>query len=193
MPDQRPDAVMAALERVQAGDPAAQEELVGLVYDELRRVAAGLMRGERADHTLQPTALVHEAVARLIDQGALQQAANRRAFFGAAARAMRQVLVDHARQHGAQKRGGDQQRQALDEGLAFTAGPDVDVLALHEGLERLAALHERQARVVELHYFGGFTVPEVADLLGASVSLVEGDLRKARAFLRARLGQDGGP
>jgi DNA-directed RNA polymerase specialized sigma24 family protein len=149
------EEVTTVLRDARAGGAGAQDRLVGLVYGELRRMAAGMMSRERADHTLQPTALVHEALVRMLDQDALRQAPNRRWLFAAAARAMRQVL------------------------------------AVHEGLEKLAELNERQAKVVEMRFFGGFSVEEVAEALGASVSLVEGDFRKARAFLKARLDQEG--
>src|SRR5262245_1631592 len=179
--------VTTLLGEVRAGKQDAVPQLIGLVYDELRRVAGGLLQRERKDHTLQPTALLHEAFLKLLTPDAAVPAQDRRVFFGAAARAMRQVLVDHARRRRADKRVEGKQRQPLDDALQHYQQQQVDVLALHEALEQLASLHERQARIVEMRYFGGFTVPEIADLLEVSVSLVESDFRKASAFLRSRL------
>ena len=179
--------VTTLLEEIRAGDSGARDQLVALVYDELRRLGGGLLRRERPGHTLQPTALVHEAVVRLFRPDALSAAQGRAQFLAAAARAMRQVLVDHARRRAAEKRVEGQMREPLDETLQFFAAQNLDILAVHEVLEPLAALHERQARIIELRFFGGFTVPEVAELLGVSVSLVESDVRKASAFLRSRL------
>jgi RNA polymerase sigma factor (TIGR02999 family) len=180
--------VTTILGEMRAGKPEATGRLLALVYDELRAVAAGLMRQERPDHTLQPTALLHEAFVKLLDGDFLKRVEDRRLFFGAAVRAMRQVLVDHARRRGAAKRVEGRKREPLDEAMRFFEEQRLDVLALHEALDELAGLHERQARVVELRFFGGFTVAEIADLLDVSVSLVEGDFRKASAFLRGRLG-----
>jgi RNA polymerase sigma factor (TIGR02999 family) len=182
--------VTTLLGEVRAGKSDAVERLVAVVYGELRNVAAGLMRQERPDHTLQPTALLNEALGRLLTADLQALAQDRRVFFGAAVRAMRQVLVDHARRRGADKRAEGRKREPLDETLRCFETRNVDVLAVHEALEQLSALHERQGRVVEMRFFGGFTVPEIADLLGVSVSLVEGDFRKASAFLRGRLPRD---
>jgi RNA polymerase sigma-70 factor, ECF subfamily len=190
MNEPAPSEATALLRDAQSGSETARDRLFSLVYDELREAAGRLMGRERADHTLQPTALVNEALVRLLDQDALRQAGSRSYFFAAASRAMRQVLVDHARSRAASKRGGGRGRVPLDETLAWMEAQKLDVLDLHEGLERLAALNERQARVVEMRFFGGFTVEEVAEALGVSVSLVEGDMRKASAFLRARLAGD---
>ena len=183
--------VTTVLDEIRAGNADARGRLVELVYAELRRVAAGLMRRERADHTLEPTALVHEAFVRLFDQNALEQARSRRYFFAAAARAMRQVLVDHARGRAADKRQAAGARVPLDETLEHFERRDLDVLALHEALEHLAGLNERQAQVIELRFFGGFTVAEVAELLDVSVSSVESDFRRASAYLRGRLAVGG--
>jgi RNA polymerase sigma-70 factor, ECF subfamily len=185
------DEVTTVLGAIRAGDAAAQNRLLELVYDELRQLAAGYMRQERIDHTLQPTALIHEAFVRLIDQDVLHRAANRRHFFAAAARAMRQVLVDCARQRKASKRQGHMQRSPFDETIASFEDRNLDLLALHDVLKQLTALHERQGRVIELRFFGGCTVPEIAELLDVSVSLVESDYRKAQAFLRSRLAEPG--
>jgi RNA polymerase sigma factor (TIGR02999 family) len=189
--DERPhQEVTTLLDQIRAGNPAARNQLIELIYSELRRLAAGLMRRERTGHTLQPTALVHEAVLRLLQPAALEQAQNRSHFLAAAARAMRQVLVDHARQRAADKRGGGREALPLDDALDDFARQNLDLLAVHEALTQLAALHERQAQVIELRFFGGYTVEEIADLLHVSVGTVEGDFRKASAFLRGQLRED---
>ncbi len=180
--------VTTALDRVRAGDTDAPNRLAGLVYDELRRIAAGLMKRERGSHTLQPTALVNEAFLRLVDAKTLEKAPNRAYFFAAAARAMRQVLVDHARQRGAQKRGGTRDRVPLDEVVeALEQGQRLDLLALHDALDSLGKLNARQAQVVELRFFGGHTMEEIAEQFGISLSTIESDFRKASAFLRGVL------
>jgi RNA polymerase sigma factor (TIGR02999 family) len=183
--------VTTLLDQVRAGRPDAQEKLVEVVYQELRRLAAGLMRRERPGHTLQPTGLVHEALLRLLRPDALGGAQNRAQFLAAAARAMRRVLVDHARRRAADKRGGGQAPLLLDEALDYFAEQRLDLLELHEALDRLAGLHARQAQVVELRFFGGYTVEEIAEQLQVSVSTVESDFRKATAFLRSRLAEEG--
>jgi RNA polymerase sigma factor (TIGR02999 family) len=190
MSDDRQREVTTLLEEVRAGSPGAGDKLVALVYEELRRLAAGLMRRERRGHTLQPTALVHEAVVRLLRPEALAGARDRAQFLAAAARAMRRVLVDHARQRAADKRGGGRERQPLDEVLDYFAEQRLDLLALHEALDHLAGLHKRQSEVVELRFFGGYTVEEIAEHLQVSVSTVESDFRKATAYLRGRLSEE---
>jgi RNA polymerase sigma factor (TIGR02999 family) len=165
----------------------ALEYLVPLVYDDLRRLAAGYMQGEPAGHALQPTALVHEAYLRLIDQRQVQWR-NRAHFFGVAAGMMRRILVDHARGRLADKRGGGWERVTLvgDEVAAAGSG-GVDVLALHEALERLAAFDPRQERIVELRYFGGLTIEEAAEVIGISAATVVREWTIAKAWLRADL------
>jgi RNA polymerase sigma factor (TIGR02999 family) len=164
----------------------AANQLMPVVYNELRALAYRYFRDERPNHTLQPTALVHEAYLRLVDQTQVDWK-GRAHFFGIAARAMRRVLVDYARERKRQKRGGDRQRLPLDSNLVPTDLPDSDVLALHEGIERLAALDERQARVVELRFFGGLSIEEVAAVLDTSKRTIEGDWTHAKAWLRAEL------
>jgi RNA polymerase sigma factor (TIGR02999 family) len=187
MSDDWTSEITLALQAAGQGQREAADRLVALVYDELRQVAAGLMKQERVEHTLQPTALVNEAFARIMDQDALKQATNRRYFFAAAARAMRQVLVDHARQRAADKRQGQRQRVPFEETLQHFEDQRLELLALNEALEELGRLNPRQAQIIDMRFFGGFTVPEVAELLSVSVSLVESDYRLARAFLRSRL------
>jgi len=177
--------VTAILQEWREGSPEALERLMGIVYAELRRLAAHYLSRERTGHTLQPTALVHEAYVRLIDQRVPWQ--GRTHFFGVAAQMMRRVLVDHARSRQAEKRGGDGERVTLSaaEGLAQT--PGIDLLALDAALEKLGALDERQARIVELRYFGGLTNEETALAIGVSAATVKREWTLARAWLKREL------
>jgi RNA polymerase sigma factor (TIGR02999 family) len=168
------------------GDTAARDELFVVVYAELRRLAGGYMCRERADHTLQPTALVHEAFLGLTN-GVPVSWTDRSHFFRLAARAMRRVLVDHGRGVGAAKRGFGRKNQLLDEEVVIP-GIDFEVLALDEALTRLGTLDERLLQVVELRYFAGLGVEEVAELLEVSSRTVKRDWRSARAWLLAELG-----
>lgn len=179
------------LARWARGDVEAKEPLLAVVYDELRRLAGSLLRGERAGHSLQPTELVHEVYLKL-DASALPDFEDRRHFFGIAARAMRQLLVDHALANARQKR--------LDPGLKLplelaentpTPGGDEEVLAVHEALDWLAAGHPRYAKVVELRYFGGFSLEETAAILGIGRATAARDWALARALLQERMGRDG--
>jgi RNA polymerase sigma factor (TIGR02999 family) len=169
------------------GEPAALDALLPLVYEELRRLAGKRMRGGRGSDTLQPTALVHEAFLRLAGQSIDWQ--DRGHFFAVASRAMRMVAVDHWRAHGALKRGGDQPRQPLEEGEAAGAvePPSIDLIALDGALSRLEQMNPQQARVVELRYFGGLSLEEIAEALDRSRSSVFRDWRAARAWLYAEL------
>jgi len=177
--------ITALLRAWRGGDDGALEELTPLVYDELRRLARAQMRREAAEHTLQPTGLVHEAYLRLV--GADLEWQDRHHFLSVAARAMRRVLIDHARRKGAERRGGDAVRVTLSSVPDVASGETVDVLALHEALERLESYDARQARTVEFHFFGGLTQPEIAQVTGLSLATVERDLRHARAWLRREL------
>jgi RNA polymerase sigma-70 factor, ECF subfamily len=171
---------------VSHGNRDAEAALMTQVYDELRRLARKYMRAERVNHTLQPTALVNEAYLRLIGEpGASWQ--NRAHFFAAAAQLMRHILVDHARARTAGKRGGLQNQVTLDEGLVSAEARSIDVLALHEVLEKLAKLDARQARVVELHSFGGLTYEEIAYVLDVSDRTVKREWETARAWLKLEL------
>ncbi len=176
------------LGRARAGDERARGELIALIYDELRRVASRLMHRERIDHTLSPTAVVHEAVIRLLGEAVFERAADRGSVFAAATRAMREVLIDHARRRAAGRRGGGRRRVALDAAVDYFEGQRLDVVAVHEALDRLAELDGRQAQVMTLRYFGGMTVAEVSTTLGVSVTTIEQDWRLARAWLAGRLG-----
>jgi RNA polymerase sigma factor (TIGR02999 family) len=178
----------AILDAARSGGADARERLVRAIYAELRRTAGVLMRHEQPGHTLQPSALVHEALLRLLDGDALADVPNRPCLFAAAAQAMRQVLVDHARRCQTRKRDGNRVRVPLDRVLAGFDEQGFDVIALHEALEGLAQARPRPARVVDLRFFGGLTVPKVAAMLDVSDTTVEAHWRFARAWLRDRLG-----
>jgi RNA polymerase sigma factor (TIGR02999 family) len=172
-----------------AGDASAR--LAEALYPELRQLAAALMRRERRDHTLQPTALVGEAFLRLVDQSRIDWK-DRTHFLGIAARVMRQILVDHARRHGAAKRGAGVQLITLDDNLSGSAGP-VELLLVNDVLDRFALLDQRGARVVELRVFGGLTMDEIADTLGVSRRTVDNDWAVARMWLARELSGSGSP
>jgi RNA polymerase sigma-70 factor (ECF subfamily) len=179
-------SITALLVRLSEGNREVEERPIPQVYDELRRLAGYYMRRERGDHTLQPTALVHEAYVRLVQQPHVPWQ-NRAHFYATASKIMRRILVDHARTRKADKRGGIQQQVPLDEGMLLTPGHTVDLLALNEVLERLAALDPRQARVVELHFFGGLTFEEMAFVLNLSERTVKSEWSMARAWLKGEL------
>jgi len=180
-----PEEVTRLLDEMRAGDEAAADRLLPVVYDELRARARYYLRSGRPGDTLQPTALVHEAYLKLAGQP--DEWESRTHFYAVAAMAMRQIMIDHARYHAREKRGGDAARVTLADVAAPVSGPDVDALALAEALERLAALSERQARIVEMRYFAGLTVDEVAEALGVSRRTVEADWTFAKAWLKAEL------
>jgi RNA polymerase sigma-70 factor (ECF subfamily) len=183
----QPGRVTILLDRASSGDAAATEELFPLVYDELRTLAASFLAHEKAGHTLQPTALVNEAYMRLVGPGDVTWD-SRAHFFGAAARAIRRILTDHARSRGRQKRGGGAGRVPLEDAALVTDGPNLDLLSLDEALTRLSVLDAQKARVVELRFFGGLTEEETARALAVSVSTVTRDWRFARAWLRREMG-----
>ena len=184
---QSPEGITQLLIDWGKGDPAALERLMPLVYSELRRLASNYLRRERAEHTLQPTALVNEAYLKLVDQrNAGWQ--NRAHFFGIAAQLMRRILVDHARQRQAVKRGGlDQQRLSITSAEAVVKQPEIDLLALNEALDELARMDQQQGRIVELKFFAGLSIEETAEVLGISHATVERDWKMARAWLRRQL------
>lgn len=177
-----PAAITDLLSRARGGQSAALDELVPAVYAELRRIAGRYMRRERPGQSLQATALVHEAYLRLLKDEDLSFE-NRAHFLGIAARAMRQILVEHARARGADKRGGERRRITLNEAVASDQPADVDLLALDQALERLAARSADQARIVELRFFGGLTNEEAASALGVSPATVKRAWAVARAWL----------
>lgn len=181
-----PGAVTALLQRVRGGDAAAEEQLIPLVYEELRRAAEYLLRREQAGHTLQPTDLVHEGYLKLLG-GEAGDARSRRHFIAIAARAMRQVLVDHARRRGAAKRGAGYVEVRV---TNADAGMDVDLaelIALDDALERLGKRNPRLPRVVELRFYAGLTDDEIADVLGVTSRTVQRDWATARAWLYKEL------
>lgn len=171
------------------GDEGARERLLPFVYEELRRLAALYMSGERRDHTLQPTALVHEAYLRLVDQRRVDWK-NRAQFVGVAATMMRRILLNHARDRGVAKRGGDLKRVTLTLAVEPFGRSPLDVIALHEALDRLAAIDARKAQIVELKFFGGLTTAEIGEVLQLSHATVERDWSFARAWLYDALSPD---
>jgi RNA polymerase sigma factor (TIGR02999 family) len=184
---QSPEGITQLLIDWGKGDQAALEKLMPLVYSELRRLASNYLRRERAEHTLQPTALVNEAYLKLVDQRNARWQ-NRAHFFGIAAQLMRRILVDHARQRQAVKRGGmDQHRLSITSAEAVVKQPEIDLLALNEALDELAQMDRQQSRIVELKFFGGLSIEETAEVLGISHATVERDWKLARAWLRRQL------
>ncbi len=173
-------------------DHSAMDHLVPAVYDELRGLAGRYLQDERSNHTLQPTALVHEAYLKLVDQ-TRADLQGRTHFFALAAGAMRRILVDHARKHRAQKRGGDRHRITLDEGLVADSRRQEDVLALEEALVKLAQLDPRQAQMVEQRFFGGLSVAETAIVLGMSKRSAEREWTMIRSWLRRELAENETP
>jgi RNA polymerase sigma factor (TIGR02999 family) len=178
--------VTQILHAVSGGDKDAPARLLPLVYAELRRLAGHYLRQERPDHTLQPTALVHEAYLKLIDQSRVDWQ-NRAHFIGIAAQSMRRILVDHARSHRASKRGGFQQKLALDDAVDYSQPRDIDLVALDDALNLLAEFDQRQSRIVELRFFGGLTIEETAEALGVSPATVKVDWSMAKAWLRREI------
>lgn len=164
------------------GDREAADKLMLLVYNELRRLAASYISRQRSDHTLQPTALVHEAYMKLVDLSHVDWQ-DRAHFFAVAARTMRHILVDHARAVAADKRGGAAHKIALDDAISFSDQPDIDLLLLNEALNQLALQDEQQSRIVEMRFFGGLTVEETAAVLKISPATVKREWSTARAWL----------
>jgi RNA polymerase sigma factor (TIGR02999 family) len=186
-----PKTVTDALNGVARGDEKALHLLLPVVYREMKRLAAGYLKAERPGHTLQPTALAHEAYLRLVGRDRIQWQ-NRAHFLGVAARAMREILVDHARRRRAQKRGGGQQPVTmLDDALLVDRGRSIEFDDLDHALNDLARLRERQAHVVELRYFGGLSIEETAEVLGVSPATVKREWATARAWLYRELSGSG--
>ena len=169
-----------------SGDKAALDALIPLVYDELRRLAASYLRRKAGPHTIQATALVHEAYVRLADQSSISME-NRAQFYGLAAKVMRDILVDHARRRHAAKRGGDQLRLSLTEAERFGHKPEVELIALDDALKVLAATNPQHSRVVELRFFGGLTIEETSQVMSLSHATTERHWSFARAWLRREL------
>lgn len=190
MPTEIQTEITQLLGRVEAGDDSARDQLLVAAYDELHAQAERLMQGERREHTLQPTALVHEAALRMLDAASLARIQNRKHFYWAMSRAMRQVLVDHARARGAQRRGGEYKRVPLDYALKqLEETGEVDLIALDDVLTRLDALNARMHNIVMLRFFGGLEVSEVAQQLDVSESTVKKDWQFARAWLKTQLAE----
>ena len=178
--------VTQVLRELSEGEESAPERLMPLVYDELRKLAAGYLKGERTDHTLQATALVHEAYIRLVDWKSVSWE-NRAHFFALAAQVMRRILVDHARAKKAEKRGGAMTKLALQEAVSFARQSEVDLLALDESLTALAEFDPVQSKVVELRFFGGLTIDETAEVMGIAPATVKREWAMAKAWLHQRL------
>ena len=181
-----PGDLTVLLRRLKEGDRAAESEFAVEVYDELRRLAGRYMRNERNNHTLQPTALVHEAYLRLVDQTRVNWQ-NRAHFFGVAAQIMRRLLVDHARKHNAEKRGQDFQKLSLDENIDRAVERSSELIALDDALRAFAEFDQQKARMVELRYFGGLSIEETADVLGVTPTTIKRHWRFAKAWLHGEM------
>jgi RNA polymerase sigma factor (TIGR02999 family) len=179
------------LSAIDQGDPHAAGQLLPLVYDELRKLAAQKMAQEKPGHTLQPTALVHEAYLRLVDVPRAQHWNSRGHFFAAAAEAMRRILVEHARHNQSLKAGGGRRRVELAD-VATAEGPGDDLLALHEALGKLEKKDKRKAELVKLRFFAGLTIEQAAGVLGVSTSTADNDWAYARSWLRLEIGGEAG-
>ena len=190
MPSSSPQDVTRLLVQLTDGNREVLDELLPLIYRELRRLAAHYLRRERRDHTLQATALVHEAYMRLVDQTQVQWQ-NRAHFFGVAAQMMRRILVDHARKYHASKRGSGAEKLSLDDISPLATKTDMDLVHLDEALTRLAELDPQQSRIVELKYFGGLTIEEIAEVIGVSPATVKREWATAKAWLFRELSSEG--
>ena len=184
-----PGQVSALLVDLQKGDPAAASHLLPIIYGELRRLAAYYMRGEKPGQTIQPTELVHEAYLRLVGQERIEWQ-GRSHFFAMAATSMRRILVDRARKKMAEKHGGREEKVQLDEALVYSPGKSKDIVSLDEALNRLEKMSPRQSRVVELRFFGGLEMEEIAKIEGVSVRTVKQDWSLARAWLHRDIAKE---
>jgi RNA polymerase sigma factor (TIGR02999 family) len=189
VPEPPSQPVSTLLGKWRAGDHEALQALIPLVYDELRRIAQHHLRKERQDHTLQSTALVHEAYLRLIKQGPAE-VENRAHFLGVASQLMRQILVDHARAHRAAKRGGGLKIE-LQDAMALQNAQDVDLIALDNALNELARLDPQQSRIVEMRFFAGLSIEDTAEVIGVSRTTVKREWATARAWLLREMGRGG--
>ena len=184
-----PEQISRLLEDWGQGNQEARDALIPLVYDELRRLARRYLRRERPDHTFQSAALVHEAYLRMAQQDAAPLN-NRAHFFAVAAQLMRHILVDHARNRQAAKRGGGEAKLTLDTGIALPSKPEIDLVALDDALTRLAELDPRQSRIIEMRFFGGLSIEETAAVLDVSLATVKREWSSARAWMRRELSKD---
>ena len=185
IPESEIQEVTRLLQSLNAGNRDAVDALVPLVYAELRKLAAHYLKRERGEHTLQPTALVHEAFLRLVEQETAWQ--NRTHFFAMAANLMRRILVDYARGHQAEKRGGAAEKISLEDAFVFVKEKPAEMIALDEALEELAKIDPRRSRVVELKFFGGLKHEEIAEVLGVHVNTILRDWNLARAWLKTQM------
>ena len=183
---QPPQSITQLLVKWSDGDKAALDELMPIVYETLRKLAAGYLRRERRNHSLQPTALVHEAYVRLVDQQTADWQ-NRAQFFGMASKLMRHILVDYARERMAAKRGGEQLRLSLTKADRIGRKSNVELMALNDALNELAEVKPSHARIIEMRFFGGLTIEETALAMGISHTTVERDWSFARAWLRREM------
>jgi RNA polymerase sigma-70 factor, ECF subfamily len=183
--DEQTVEVTRLLTALSEGQAGVADQLIPLVYNELRRLAGSYLQNEREGHTLQPTALVHEAFLKLVDQNVEWQ--NRQHFFAMAAKLMRRILVDYARAHKAEKRGGEEVKISLEEAFVFARERPQEMIALDEALETLAGLDSRRSQVVELKFFGGLNNEEIATVLGVHSNTVLRDWNLARAWLKTQL------
>ena len=181
--------VTVLLEKINNGDDSAPEKLLPVVYDELRKLAAGYLKNERPGHTLQATALVHEAYIRLVDWERVSWQ-KRAHFFAVAAQVMRNILVDHARRKRSEIHGGNLQKLALDEAISFSQSQEVDLVDLDDALQDLEKLDERQAKIVELRFFAGLTIEETAHAIGVSTMTISREWNFAKAWLYRRLNNE---
>jgi len=187
MSEKAPSEITQMLIELTGGNRDVVNQILPHIYDELRRLAGSYLRRERADHTLQPTALVHEAYMKLIDQKQVHWQ-NRAHFFGIAAQVMRRILMDHARKNTAEKRGGDADKLPLEEEiLVVSHEKSADLIALDDALQALAEFDEQKAKIVELRYFGGLSIEETAEVMGVSVPTINRQWRMAKAWLHAEL------
>ncbi len=185
LPSSEAQEVTRLLQNLNAGDTQAADALVPLVYSELRKLAAHYLKSEREGHTLQPTALVHEAFLKLVEQETAWQ--NRNHFFAMAANLMRRILVDYARAYKAEKRGGAAEKVSLEDAFIFVKEKPAETIALDEALEELAKIDARRAKVVELKFFGGLQTEEIAEVLGVHPNTVLRDWNLARAWLKTQM------
>ena len=184
-PEKEAREVTRLLQSLNAGNREAVDALVPLVYAELRKLAAHYLKSERGEHTLQPTALVNEAYLKLVEQETEWQ--NRTHFFAMAANLMRRILVDYARSHGAEKRGGAAEKISLEDAFLFVKDRPSEMIALDDALEKLAQIDPRRSRVVELKFFGGLTTEEISEVLGVHPNTVLRDWNLARAWLKTQI------
>lgn len=187
MSKQSPSEITQMLIELTDGNQEVVNRILPHIYDELRRLAGSYLRRERSDHTLQPTALVHEAYMKLIDQRQVKWQ-NRAHFFGIAAQVMRRILMDHARKHIAEKRGGDAEKLPLEEEILIVSHErSAELVALDDALHGLAEMDEQKARIVELRYFGGLSIEETAEVMGVSVPTINRQWRTAKAWLYSQI------